>query len=255
MTTRPAFGPRHVRWAVPAFALAGALWLGVPVAAQSPASEPTAGLSVPSVVPSAAPSAAPSAVPSSPSTVPSAAPSNPSASVRPDCAWLAGLLPGARDGATLAYEVKHGAETVTPSDVLDPLLLELGVQVDDLCQVVFWYGDPDSGQQQLLQFQGADAAALPDAFAGFFVKLYASYEETLVDGSTTIAGRAVRTLTDAGSPGQIFYIYPVGDALLLSGDQDVLALVLPGLPGPGEPIPQVTAPPGPVSSAQASPSS
>ena len=100
----------------------------------------------------------------------------------------------------------------------------------DLCQVVFWYGDPDAGRPQLLQFQGADPAVLPDALAGFFVRLYASYEETLVDGSATIAGRTVRTLTDTGSPGQVFYIYPLGDALLLTDDQDLLAFVLPGLP-------------------------
>jgi hypothetical protein len=161
------------------------------------------------------------------------------------CQRLAGLLPSEFDGRPLQWYVSVGADFVSGSEQNQQLAETLGAPAEAFCSLG-WVYDQELGYVTdggMLRVTGVDASTSLPAFVDLLVAQAADSGMTLERTETTVAGKPVVRLQVSGDDTFAALLYGFGEIVAFGQEGPAFEAALAALPAPGEPLPDVTAPP------------
>ena len=157
-----------------------------------------------------------------------------------------GLLPSEFDGRPLRWDVTVGADFVSGSEQNQQLAETLGAPAEAFCSLG-WVYDQELGYVTdggMLRVTGVDASTSLPVFVDLLIAQAAdsgmTLERTETDGAP---GKPVVRLQVSGDDTFAALLYGFGEVVAFGQEGPEFAATLAALPAPGEPLPDVTAPP------------
>jgi hypothetical protein len=155
-----------------------------------------------------------------------------------DCAIRAGLLPATIDGINLTYTM-WTAEQALGGAALPP---SLGGSIGDVCAIEVHYG-PGIGAM-IYRFPGAIPGELLGAFGTYLTDKVLAGGNTVDRSEVTVGDRTVIQLDiESGGFKTRSWIYAFADTIVFLNSEAGRDALVPVLPPPDGPVPDVTAPP------------
>jgi hypothetical protein len=178
----------------------------------------------------------------------------PSPAPAADCTDLVALLPAnLGDGSALTATPTVGVQGIDPDDLLDPFLASVGAGRDDVCGVSLRADDEAVGSVALLLRVRGSGPGLAATFSAALADRLRGYGRSVAEDDTAIEGSTVHrlTITSSGATTVLLVAAATPDSVVVSPSHDLLAHLLPWLPG--APSASSSVPPGPSGGPSATP--